>query len=246
MVKKYKYLDAMPWEDYQQRYFTDEGTENILVSPHGRQRVETIKKWIGTGKKVIDIASAWGGISAEIKAQGNDVTILDRPKVIEKAKITHPELKTLAGSALDIPTEDQFDVVLASEIIEHILDLDRFFSEIERLLKADGKLIVTTPNVARPFNIINLIRGSTQGWEYPDEPILHCRHFTIQSLAMCLAKYNFEIVELVGTESSVGMDWSGYTEEETVFLTKIIAKFASHPALRASQVCVLCKRIKGE
>ena len=243
MKNKYKYLDAMPWEKWQELCFEDEGTEDL--SPERKGALELIKKWIGTGKKVLDIGSAWGRIASEIRERGNDVTILDMPEVIEKAKKTHPELKFLAGSALDIPTDEKFDVILASEIIEHIFDLDKFHSEINRLLKDDGKLIVGTPNVARPFNILNLIRGTTQGWEYYNTPITHCRHFTPMTLFATLDRYNFKVIAISGSESGVGMDWTGFTKEEKDFLMKIIIKFAPNPTLRASQMHVLCEKKKA-
>lgn len=240
---KYKYLDAMPWEQYQEHIFRERSTD-VLGDSVGRQRVDVIKKWIGTGKTVLDIASGWGGIASEIREQGNDVTILDMPDVIQMARDLHPQLKFLEGSVLDIPTDDKFDVVLATEIIEHILDLDKFHSEINRVLKDDGKLIITTPNVARPFNIISLIAGSTQGWEYFNVPVFHCRHFTPMTLFATLEKYYFKIIGMLGTESNVGMDWSGFTKEEKEFLIKIINKFTPEPAFRASLMCVLCEKKK--
>ena len=46
-----------------------------------------------------------------------------------------------------IPNElDQFDVVIASEVIEHVPDPQSFIQEISRLTKPGGKLIITTLN----------------------------------------------------------------------------------------------------
>ena len=46
----------------------------------------------------------------------------------------------------DIPVEDgSFDIVLCSEVIEHITDPVKVFSEINRVLKKDGILIITAP-----------------------------------------------------------------------------------------------------
>lgn len=244
--KNNKIFDHMTWIEYQEQLFLDvEGnTEGVLNDPILRGRVDVTKKWIGKGKKVLDIAGCWGGISAEIMKQGNDVTLLDLPRVIKKAKETHPELKFLEGSALDIQTEEQFDVVVATEIIEHILDLKRFFGEIKRVLKDDGGLILSTPNVARPINIVNLIRGSTAGWEYYGKPINHCRHFTLASLVYSLRDNGFKVLEVGGAETNIGMDWTGFTQEEADFLIKLIEKFHPQPAFRSSILCILCKKTK--
>lgn len=241
---KYKYLDAMPWEQYQEHIFREMSTEDVLDDPVQRQRVEVIKKWIGTGKKVLDIASGWGGIASEIKEQGNDVTILDLPNVIKRAKELHPQLKFLEGSVLAIPIDEKFNIVVATEIIEHVLDLDRFFSEIYRVLEDKGKLIVTTPNMSRPYNIVSLIKNHTTGWEYFGDPIIHCRHFTPITFLATLDKYGFKPLHFAGTETNIGMDWAGFTKEEAEFLMKIIDKFAPHPDFRRSLMCVLCEKRK--
>ncbi len=40
----------------------------------------------------------------------------------------------------------QFDVIVAGDLIEHLSNFDGFFTNCSRLLKQDGKLIITTPN----------------------------------------------------------------------------------------------------
>ena len=59
------------------------------------------------------------------------------------------------------PYEDNtFDVVLYCEIIEHLLmNPVHTLSEIHRVLKPNGKLVVTTPNVARLGNVLALVDG---------------------------------------------------------------------------------------
>ena len=51
------------------------------------------------------------------------------------------------GDLSTIPNElDQFDVVIASEVIEHVLDPQSFIEEIHKLISPGGKLIITTLN----------------------------------------------------------------------------------------------------
>lgn len=46
----------------------------------------------------------------------------------------------------DIPyKEDTFDYVIANHVLEHINDLDKAMSELKRVLKKDGKLIISFP-----------------------------------------------------------------------------------------------------
>ncbi|MBV6623526.1 MAG: methyltransferase domain-containing protein [Rivularia sp. (in: Bacteria)] len=55
---------------------------------------------------------------------------------------------------------EQFDVVLFCEIIEHLLmDPIRVLKEIKRILKPNGVLILTTPNVSRLENVAKMVAG---------------------------------------------------------------------------------------
>ena len=57
--------------------------------------------------------------------------------------------------------DDEFDLVIFAEIIEHLLnDPCSVLREIKRVLKPGGTLILTTPNVARLENIARLISGA--------------------------------------------------------------------------------------
>jgi 2-polyprenyl-3-methyl-5-hydroxy-6-metoxy-1,4-benzoquinol methylase len=87
---------------------------------------------------------------------------------------------------------EQFDVVLMTEVIEHILDkeLDRTLQRVRDLLKVGGILIVTTPNnedlelgmVYCPVSNLLFHR-----WQ-------HVRVFTAESLSQLLGQYRIQPV----------------------------------------------------
>jgi len=55
-------------------------------------------------------------------------------------------LETLYSSALALPVKDNsIDVILCLDLIEHIRDDDKLIQEIFRILKKNGKVILTTP-----------------------------------------------------------------------------------------------------
>lgn len=60
------------------------------------------------------------------------------------------------------PFDDaSFDIVLFCEIIEHLLmDPLKVLFEIKRVLKPDGQLILTTPNVNRLENVARMLSGT--------------------------------------------------------------------------------------
>ena len=73
---------------------------------------------------------------------------------------------------------DEFDSVVANEVFEHVFNPDNFLDEIHRILKKDGKLIMTLPFV----------------WDEHEQPIDYARYssFGIKSI---LEKHGFEILE---------------------------------------------------
>lgn len=57
--------------------------------------------------------------------------------------------------------DGEFDLVIFAEIIEHLLnDPCKVLREIKRVLKPNGTLILTTPNVARLENVTRMISGT--------------------------------------------------------------------------------------
>jgi SAM-dependent methyltransferase len=89
----------------------------------------------------------------------------------------------LPADAADLPFEDNlFDVVICRELIEHVPDEQKVFSEIKRVLVPDGYLLLTTPNA---FSIA--IDGT-----------FHVRGYTPLSLLAELRQQGFEVIRKRG------------------------------------------------
>lgn len=55
--------------------------------------------------------------------------------------------------------DNTYDLLIAGEIIEHLVDTDHFAEEALRVLKPGGHLILSTPNLASWYNRVRLLRG---------------------------------------------------------------------------------------
>lgn len=65
------------------------------------------------------------------------------------------------------PVEDgRYDVVIASEIIEHVVDTDFFMAELKRIIKPKGHAIITTPNLYYWVSRIKFAFAEAP-WSYP-------------------------------------------------------------------------------
>jgi glycosyltransferase involved in cell wall biosynthesis/SAM-dependent methyltransferase len=103
------------------------------------------------GKTVLDLASG-EGYGSFLCAKNADCVVgveID-PAAVRYASDTYVQenLEFLVGSITDIPIKGMhiFDVIICFEAIEHIDEHDALLSEIKRLLKKDGILILSTPN----------------------------------------------------------------------------------------------------
>jgi 2-polyprenyl-3-methyl-5-hydroxy-6-metoxy-1,4-benzoquinol methylase len=105
------------------------------------------------GKRVLDAACGEGYGSAILADSAGEVVGLDLSvEVIMQARVTYGQYSNLtfaSGSVTKIPFPDAtFDTVVSFETIEHIdAEAQRFFlSEVHRVLRPEGLLIISTPN----------------------------------------------------------------------------------------------------
>ena len=112
------------------------------------------KKYSLNKLKCLDIGCGGGLLSERISRLGASVTGIDVTKrSIEIAK-THAlnsglninYINTDISSFIKNNSSKQFDLIIASEVIEHLDNRSLFFKEISKLLKNKGILIITTIN----------------------------------------------------------------------------------------------------
>ena len=100
------------------------------------------------------------------------------------------------------PLEDaSFDAVWAGEVIEHVLDTAAWLSELRRVLRSGGRLLLSTPDHgpcgASPWP---LLPGAFE--RHFDPRSDHLRFYTSRSIAHLLAEFGFEAIRVRGSEGS--------------------------------------------
>ena len=109
----------------------------------------------------------------------------------------------LEETPLPIPDET-FDVVLCCEVIEH-MDVDPMFmlSEVNRVLKPGGVLIVTTPNAVSTWAVTKILRGI--------EPYFYMQYRPYHD--PWRHNYEYSIHSLVAVLKAAGFDGNAWTED---------------------------------
>lgn len=100
-----------------------------------------------TGKQFLDAGCGTGWVSAEAAARGAQVTSMDMGPELLKEVAKKAKTKTVVGSILEMPFADNsFDIVVSTEVIEHVTEPLKAIQEMHRVLKPGGVVVITTPN----------------------------------------------------------------------------------------------------
>lgn len=165
-------------------------------------RVNKMLSMLQYHNKVLDVGCWDGYIMQQIldKKKARHVFGVDNSK--PAIKICHKKgLLSKFTKSVDkkIPYKNgQFDAVVAGEIIEHLYDVETFLKEIYRILKPNGQLIITTPNLASLGSRLTLLQGKIP-WMIENElgngNSGHMRYFTFNTLEDLLTRHKFKVIE---------------------------------------------------
>jgi 2-polyprenyl-3-methyl-5-hydroxy-6-metoxy-1,4-benzoquinol methylase len=114
-----------------------------------RKTLAAVRAIAQPGAKVLDVAAAQGNFSLSLAELGYEVTWNDlRAELAEYVALKHEHgtIYYASGNAFDVKFGQLFDVVLITEIIEHVAHPDEFLSKVAALVKPGGHVIMTTPN----------------------------------------------------------------------------------------------------
>lgn len=108
---------------------------------------------IDKGKKVLEIGCGTGIFTEKIAATGADIAAVDiSPDLINKARknVEDPNVSFYIANVENMDFEDNsFDSVVGSSILHH-LNVEPALLEIRRLLKKEGRIAFTEPNMMNP------------------------------------------------------------------------------------------------
>lgn len=207
------YYDKGKWEQRQKSLY---------------QRERIALKIINTLKEktnILDIGCGDGTFLANIKANNPQVKLygVDFSKFqLEKAKT----IATVKQANLEkgIPfKENTFDVIYCAEVIEHLFNPDFLLEECNRILKKNGYLILSTPNLCAWFNRILFPLGIQPLFLEPSTkskcigagplkrlkdgttPVGHVRIFNKDAITDLLTENGFQIIKIKGAVFESGL-----------------------------------------
>lgn len=156
----------------------------------------------GEPSNVLDVGCGVGSIALYIakefpdsKIEGIDISssairICNNAKKsssILNAKFTQSSVERISRN------HHKYDLVVCTEVIEHITDDRKFVRDLSRLLVKDGILLLSTPSRNAPLYKMGLLKNF-------DKEVGHLRRYTKDELIFLLQDNGFIVTEIVGIE----------------------------------------------
>jgi 2-polyprenyl-3-methyl-5-hydroxy-6-metoxy-1,4-benzoquinol methylase len=148
--------------------------------------------------RVLDVGCGEGRFAAELVRAGMTVIGVDvAEEPLRRARARHPGLDVRIVSADGPwPLEDaSFNVVWAGETIEHVADTAGWLSEVRRVLRSGGSLLLSTPAHGRLAMLGMAISGHRLDAHF-DPRGDHLRFYTPRTLRRLLEDFGFEGIDV--------------------------------------------------
>jgi 2-polyprenyl-3-methyl-5-hydroxy-6-metoxy-1,4-benzoquinol methylase len=148
--------------------------------------------------RVLDVGCGEAQLTAAVARAGCVVVGVDvAEEPLRRARELHAGLD-LRRIPVDRewPLQDaSFDVVWAGETIEHVTDTAGWLSELRRVLRSGGSLLLSTPAHER-LKLLALALSGARFDRHFDPRSDHMRFYSRRTLARLLADFGFEQIEL--------------------------------------------------
>ena len=140
------------------------------------------------GPKVLEMSYNDRGWTDALLEQGFDLTVIEGARYnVEYARKKYGDRLNITEALFEeYRTDERFDSIIMSCIIEHVLDPALVLSMAASWLKDDGVIILVVPNKLSLHRRVGLHRGLLSSMEELSEQDLsvgHRRLYTMQSLA---------------------------------------------------------------
>ena len=199
-----------------------------------RNKVIIVDAGCGGGRATVEIIRKFEGILSIENFYAIDI----EPPLSVKELRTNISIIKHDFNQYNLPLHDgSVDIVYSIETIEHVVNPDIFIKEINRILKPNGLVILTTPNLLAWYNRILVLFGSlpihyeiSKNKKYgrfkyisKGEVVGHIRVFSTKALKEMLEDNSFKILQIKGLRFIYSPWWLSFFDN----IFKKIPSFAS-------------------
>jgi 2-polyprenyl-6-hydroxyphenyl methylase/3-demethylubiquinone-9 3-methyltransferase len=153
---------------------------------------------VKAGERVLDVGCAEGRFAAELARAGAEVVGIDvAEEPLTRARARHPklDLRLVDGEGTWALQDASFDVVWAGEVIEHVADTAAWLSQVRRVLRSGGSLLLSTPDHG-PLTRLRLACSERAFGAHFDPRGDHLRFYVRATLVALLEDFGFAEVDV--------------------------------------------------
>ncbi|MHC5935341.1 class I SAM-dependent methyltransferase [Nostoc sp.] len=145
--------------------------------------------------RILDIGCGNGSLSKLIAQHGYEVVGIEESEYgVKFASQTFPDCHFIQGTIYNLPYAqigEKFDIVIATEVIEHLYYPKELVRNVKQCLKPNGRLIITTPYHGYLKNLILAVSGKmdkhfTTLWDGG-----HIKFFSVATMTALLETENY-------------------------------------------------------
>lgn len=245
-MRRKKIINNAFYNDLQERWYQENDHPIALLRAENAVRKEWISSQIVPNQTILDIGCGAGFLANFLAQKGHVVTGIDLSETSLTVARLHDQthsVEYIQASAYHLPFEQaKFDVVCATDVLEHLEYPERLIQEASRVLRPGGKFFFHTFNRTLASYVV-VIKGID--WfvrNAPEDMHVYSLFIKPDELQKMCCSSGFKVEKLVGFRPKI---WTkGFFR---LLLTKKIAadfSFCFCPSLKTGY-CGVAKKIRS-
>lgn len=186
---------------------SEEIVQGKLISIMYKNAITNFQKYINKKSRILDVGCYSGGLLSLLRNNGyTNIEGLDMSEFAAKLARKN-KIKVNVGSVFDDIGLSKFDLVILTQVLEHIRELPQFIHQLATFMKDDGLLYIDVPDANNFFiaDYHNPNYLSDQKEPFLQFSVEHVNFFTSISLSNLMNNNGFEKVFIKSQTTAIAV-----------------------------------------
>ena len=224
---------------------------------YNKGNLDRILEEVGEKKSqyILDYGGGVGMISVRLAMQGHNVVLGDAAeKALNSANYYADKegvkITTVCCDRIDAFSDEKFDLIIAKDLLEHVVNDEEMVKEFFKKLKPGGKLIITTQNAMSPNYVIEggirKVLHPTVKWLGWDRT--HVRFYTPRSLRKLSERAGFKTTSFKPAYIfpyklfAIALPWFDSSQDNLLFKTDVFLRNLPFLKKFGWNIMMICKK----